>query len=395
MKRFWLLTYAALMLTGGLQGQDRSNLESQKKKAFEEIKVAKELLEETEKEKAASMHQVQIIQRGIRSRRDLVSALEQEVRYIEQDMLEVQKQVETLEKEMEIHRDEYARLIYYAYTNQTNYEKLMYLLASESISQSYQRFKYLKYLSEYRVQKTEEIDSLVKKLEDQKVALEKLMGTKLNLITEKEREESNLVQEREKGNGLVLELQKKERQLQNRIKEKERIARELETQIRKIIEEEARKAAEESRMAVRTPEREVLGEGFQSNQGKLPWPVERGLITSGFGLQEIQGLRGSSVKNNGIDISSSAGSDVRAVYEGQVTKVFAILGANNTVLIRHGEYLSVYQNLVQVRVKSGDRVSTKQIIGQAFSEENSGVSLIHFEVWKEKEILNPELWLSK
>ena len=138
-----------------------------------------------------------------------------------------------------------------------------------------------------------------------------------------------------------------------------------------------------------------MGNDFRKNKGKLPWPVDKGIITVGYGNHEIPGLRGSSVMNNGIDINSAPGTMVRAVFEGEVTKVFAILGANYTVLIRHGEYLTVYLNLVNVRVKTGDKVLTKEILGEAFTDESEGVAELHFEVYQEKEILNPEVWLSK
>ncbi len=138
-----------------------------------------------------------------------------------------------------------------------------------------------------------------------------------------------------------------------------------------------------------------MGKDFRRNKGKLPWPVDKGIITTGFGDNEFPGLVGSSVKNNGIDINSEPGTKVRAVFEGEVTKVFAILGANYTVLIRHGEFLSVYQNLVKVRVKTGDKVLTKEVLGEAFTDESDHMAMVHFEVWQERTIMNPEEWLSK
>jgi murein hydrolase activator len=190
-------------------------------------------------------------------------------------------------------------------------------------------------------------------------------------------------------------LKRKESQLREELKEKERIAKELESRIREIIEEEARRTNSANRFAVLTPEQELVGNDFKKNRGKLPWPVEKGIITGGFGRHEIPGLRGSSVQNNGIDITSSPGTEVRAVFEGEVTKVFAILGANYTVLIRHGEFLSVYQNLVNVRVKTGDKVLTKERLGEAYTDASEQVASIHFEVWQERNILNPEEWISK
>ena len=194
---------------------------------------------------------------------------------------------------------------------------------------------------------------------------------------------------------MVNNLQRRESELRKEIEEKERIAREVEARIREIIEEEARKASAGDLYAALTPEQELVGNDFRKNKGKLPWPVEKGIITVGYGNHEVPGLRGSSVKNNGIDITSSAGTQVRSVFEGEVTKVFGILGANYTVLIRHGEFLSVYQNLVNVRVKTGDKVLTKEVLGEAFTDNREQVANIHFEVWQERDILNPEEWISK
>jgi murein DD-endopeptidase MepM/ murein hydrolase activator NlpD len=138
-----------------------------------------------------------------------------------------------------------------------------------------------------------------------------------------------------------------------------------------------------------------VGNDFRKNKGLLPWPVERGIITIGYGNYEVPGLRGSSVKNSGIDIDSAPGTAVRSVFEGEVTKVFAVLGANYTVLVRHGEFLSVYSNVVNVRVKSGDKVLTKEVLGEAFVDEADQVARMHFQVWRDRTNLNPEEWISK
>jgi septal ring factor EnvC (AmiA/AmiB activator) len=326
----------------------------------------------------------------------LISTLEQEVSMIDADIEEAQEQIVLLTRENEKNKEEYARLIYYAYRNHTNYEKIMFILAGDNISQSYQRYKYLKYISDYRVQKAAEIEELIAEMDRKREELNGLRNEKLNLLEEKEGEQEKLVSERSQQASLVQNLQQQEEELKRQIAEKERIARELEERIRAIIEEEARKAATpDNPYGALTPEQQLVGNDFRNNKGKLPWPVDRGIITTGFGNHEFPGLRGSNVNNNGVDINSEAGTKVRAVFEGEVTKVFAILGANYTVLIRHGEFLSVYQNLVNVRVKSGDKVLTKEILGDAFTDEDSGVSTVHFEVWQERKILNPEEWLSK
>ncbi len=392
--RFYI-TFIIILITFQVWGQTREELQQEKQKAFDEIKLARELLEQTTVEKSSSVQRLRILQRGINSRANLINALEQEVNLTENEINDTQMQINRLIKENEENKNEYALMVYYAYRNHTDYEKLMYILAGETISQSYQRYKYLKYISDYRIQKANEIEALVDQLSKKKEDLNELKNEKLALLEEKEREQKRLINERLKRSGMVSELEKKESQLKKEIKEKERIARELETRIRENIEEEARKLNSRNIYAALTPEQELVGDDFRRNKGKLPWPVDRGIITTGFGNNEYPGLRGSSLKNNGIDINSTPGTEVRAVFEGEVTKVFAILGANYTVLIRHGAYLSVYQNLVNVRVKTGDKVITKEVLGEAFTDQGNNVSMVHFEVWQERSILNPEEWLSK
>ncbi len=376
-------------------GQSKEELQAQKQRAFNEIKLARELMEKTARERAGSTQQLRLLQSGINSRAQLIATLESEVQNIDKDISGTQAEINRLVAENEKNREEYAKLIYYAYRNHTSYEKLMYILAGENISQSYQRYKYLKYLSEYRIQMAHQIEALVEELDKKNKNLNELRNGKLALLEEKDKEQSRLVKEKRLKNEMIAGLKKQESKLKKEIEEKERIARELEAKIREIIEAEAKKASSGNIYAAMTPEQELVGKDFRKNKGKLPWPVEKGIITTGFGDNEFPGLVGSSVRNNGIDINSQPGTKVRAVFEGEVTKVFAILGANYTVLIRHGEFLSVYQNLVKVRVKTGDKVLTKEILGEAFADDPEDVAMMHFEVWQERTIMNPEEWLSK
>lgn len=395
MKRISLIWIVLIGMHLMLYGQDRNELERKKQKAFDEIKLARELMEKTVAERSSSLQQLGILQKGINSRDRLIQALEEEIALLEAEITEAQDQIRRLEAQNKKNKDEYARMIYYAYKNHTNYEKLMYILAGETISQSYQRYKYLKYIADYRKSKAEEIEHLIAELEKKREELDGLRNEKLDLLESKESEQVKLVAQRNQRSEMVTELQKQEKRLRREIEEKERIARELEAEIRRIIEEEARRLNAENIYASLTPEQELVGNDFRRNKGKLPWPVDRGIITAGFGNNEVPGLVGSSINNNGIDINSAPGTKVRAIFEGEVTKVFAILGANYTVLIRHGEYLSVYQNLVNVRVKTGDKVLTKEILGEAFTDEDHQVAMVHFEVWQERNILNPEDWISK
>jgi len=395
MSRTLALILLYLFVSGLAMGQSKEELQRRKQKAYDAIKLAQELMDKTAQQRSSSVKQLRILQKGINSRAGLISTLQEEIELANNSIDETEATITRLTLENKKNKEEYARLVYYAYRNHTEYEKLMYILAGASISQSYQRYKYLKYISEYRIQKAKEIDSLIVELDHQKDQLNVFKNEKLTSLEEKEEEQQKLIGQRNRENTMVSSLKQKESQLREEIKEKERIANELENKIREIIEEEARKLNSSNIYAALTPEQELIGKDFKKNRGKLPWPVDKGIITVGYGRNEVPGLRGSSVQNNGVDISSTPGTEVRAVFEGEVTKVFAILGANYTVLIRHGEFLSVYQNLVNVRVKTGDKVLTKERLGEAFTDETEDVASIHFEVWQERTILNPEEWISK
>lgn len=384
-----------MALAMNLAGQNKEELERQKLKAMKEIELARELIEQTAEKRSSSLQQLRILQRGIDSRSALIAALDQEVRMLDRDIDAVQARINQLSRENDRNREEYARMIYFAYRNHTSYEKLMYILAGESISQSYQRYKYLKYIGEYRVRKAEEIMEMLEKLDIEREELAGLKEEKLVLMEEKGNEQENLVRQRKKRASMVEELNREEDRLIREIAEKERVAGELEARIREIIEEEARRMNAANAAGALTPEQMLTGNNFRENKGRLPWPVERHVVTMGFGSTEFPGLKGSTINNMGIDINSTAGTQVKAVFEGEVTKVFPILGANYTVLVRHGDYLSVYQNLINVRVKGGDRVRTGQVLGEAFTDERNNVSQMHFQVWHERDILDPEEWLSK
>ena len=319
-----LIFLSALMI---LQGQSKEELQAQKQRAFDEIKLARELMEKTSRERVGSVQQLSLLQKGINSRAQLISALEREVKILEEQIVTTGADIQKLNAENELNKKEYARLIYYAYRNHTSYEKLMYILAGATISQSYQRYKYLKYISEYRVKKAGQIEQLKEELERKRVNLEELRSEKLDVMEEKDAEQEKLIAQRGQKALIVRDLQQQEDRLRKQIEEKERIARELEAQIREIIEEEARKASADNIYAALTPEQELVGNDFRKNKGKLPWPVEKGIITVGFGSHEFPGLVGSSVQNNGVDINSAPGTKVRAVFEGEVTKVFAITGS--------------------------------------------------------------------
>lgn len=375
--------------------QDKEELERKKQATLEELQMAQELLDETRKRRKSTSHQVALLNRGINSTERLITTIQQEINMLDEEILTTQQDIHEIESSIDQGKEEYAKILYSIFKHHTEEEKLMYLLASEDINEFYQRIKYMKYLKDYRERKIEELNNLIKDLEERKAKQLRIMNQKTVLLIEKEKENSTLLTKRDQRNGIIRKLARDEDRLRKQIKEKERIRKELEEAIKRKIEEEAERRASTTLFASLTPEQKLLGNSFLQNKGRLPWPVQRGVITSEFGLVNHPVLAGVKINNNGIDISTTPGAGARAIYDGEVTSVFAILGANYAVMVMHGEYISVYQNLIDVKVKPGDKVIAKQELGKVHTDEEEGVAVLHLQLWKSKQILDPNLWLSK
>lgn len=394
MKRLFFICFLVFFVAG-LSGQSKNELEEKKKSTLRELEMAKELLDKTKNEKEITIRKVAVLNKGINSRQFLISTIASEIELIDNQITDLENDIRKLDADIRKGREEYARIIYSIYRNHTEEEKMMYLLASEDINQFYQRIKYLKYLKDYRERKVKELESLMVEKEKASAEMLRARNEKAALLTEKEAENRQLVHERNQRSGIINKLAQNEQKLRRDIEEKERIRKELEDKIRKIIEEEARKSSSNSLYTSLTPEQKLLGNSFLANKGRLPWPVERGVVTADFGLINHPVLSGVKISNNGIDISTGTGAKARAIFDGQVSSVFAILGANYAVIIQHGEYLSVYQNLVDLKVKAGDKVVTKQEIGTIHADPNESMAVLHLQIWKSKEIMDPKIWLSK
>lgn len=208
-----------------------------------------------------------------------------------------------------------------------------------------------------------------------------------------EKQKSLLQREQERKRILVQSLGNKEKQLRKELEEKKRIAKKIEAEISRLIEEERKKG----KRTEFTPEQALIGKDFAENKGRLPWPVERGIITSQFGLQKHPVLTYVTEDNIGIEITSNGKTIVRSIFKGQVVRVFAISGANMTIIVRHGKYLSVYQNIINVKIKSGDNVDIKQEMGDVFCDESNGnKAILKFMIFEENEkYIDPELWIAK
>jgi septal ring factor EnvC (AmiA/AmiB activator) len=279
----------------------------------------------------------------------------------------------------------------------------MFIFAADDLNQAYQRLKYFQYYNQYRQQQAGLIQLKTLALEGKNRSLEARKEEKQSLLGTQKKEKDQLAVEKSEKDQTIQGLSKKEKDLRKTIKEKEDAARKLQKAIQDIIAEEIRLAAERAKepgaststsgMFPLSPEEMALSADFASNMGRLPWPVSQGIISGQFGQQPHPVLTNVKIMNNGIDIMTSPGSEVKSVFQGIVTRVINVPNNNNVVIIRHGEYLTVYSNLDQVYVHKGDQLATGQKIGVVFTSPDQSKTELHFEVWQSKTLLNPEEWI--
>ena len=225
--------------------------------------------------------------------------------------------------------------------------------------------------------------------------LEEIKLEKKELLSEKRKENNNLVKEKQRKNSMISDLKRKEKDLKKEIEDKRIIAEKIEKEIAAILAAEARKARSGNMYDQLTPEEKLISDNFRGNKGKLPWPVERGIITGKYGVHPHPVLKQITIDNDGVDITTVRGAEARALFEGEVSMVVAILGGNYTVIVRHGNFLTVYQNLVNLTVKQGEHVRVKQVLGTVYTEKDTNNTILHIQVWKEMAKQNPEDWLSR
>lgn len=400
-----LSKYIILILIVAFQqclfAQSKKELENKKKQLQKEIKQTEILLNETKKNKKLSLNQLVTLNKKISVREQLIQTIQAEIRIAEKQIKENKDIITSLENDLQKLKEEYARMIYYAYKNQDAYSRIMFIFSAQDFSQAYRRLKYMQQYSYYRQKQAEMIEKTQELLNKKNAELEDKKRQKQQLLKIEEQEKQVLAKEKNEQEKTLTQLQEQEKELLKKIKEKEQEQKQLQLAIQRIIEEEIRKSREKAKSdgtkpaekgLTLTPEAQKLSNTFEANKGKLPWPVAEGIITGKHGEQPHPVLKGITIKNNGVDISTKKDAPVRAVYEGEVTGLATVPGFGKVVMIRHGEYLSVYSNLRDVLVKKGDKIKTKQNIGVVETDEN-GKTEVHFEIWKGSTLMNPETWL--
>lgn len=378
---------------------ERAKLEKEKSKLKKDIDYKNKLLNETAKSKSTSLSQLVVLRKKIQSREELIATIEREIGFLEEQIDMGESEIEALKKELQVLRDEYAKMIYYAYLNRSSYDRLMFIFSAQDFNQAYKRLKYLQQYSTFRKRQGALILATQDSIQLRIKGLELTKSEKEKLISNIQDEAQLLSNEKQEQQKVFNALSSKEKELKAEIEKQKREAEKLTKAIQRIIEEEIRKQREARGGGgsgfMLTPEAKELSDQFASNKGKLPWPLEKGVITEYFGEHWHPILKGIKVNNNGINISTETGARARAVFAGEVTGIVVIPGAGKAVLVRHGEYISVYSNLKDVFVQKGDKVNVKDPIGIILTDPVKVKTEIHFEVWKGQTPMNPAEWLYK
>lgn len=438
---FWsiilLLGLIVPMSTIWAQKDSKKNLENRRLQLLKEIEETRKELDRVREKKKSSINELVILKGQINTRESLIGNYQLEIEALSVRIKDMTAIVESMQADFDRMREEYARLLRVSYKNTANYNGLLFILSASDFNQALQRLKYLQQYNRFRKRQLQLLESTRVSLQRRMLELQGIKVEKDSLKQEEEAMKQVLVQESDKKNQLVTELQRNEKQLNKDLRDKEAASRRLNRAIddlirREIAEAENRRRRERDRQLAEirarnkannkgknkpepepepektiskpantaeelglTPEAVALGGSFSGNRGKLPWPVARGFISENFGTHNHPVLKGIVMRNDGINISTRPGESVRAIYKGKVTGIVTIPGMQRVVLIRHGEYLTVYAHLDNVQVRLDQMVDGLQTIGTVYSDTDNDKTEVHLQIRKGRQMLNPADWISR
>ncbi|MGB1205524.1 MAG: murein hydrolase activator EnvC family protein [Chitinophagales bacterium] len=396
----------SLLWSNQIFGQTKDELLKEKYLLYSEIDIAQKLLRNTKDDKKSSITELVLLQKKINNRHEIVANIEQHVQLLAGNMNTIEFQIEELESKLRFIKAEYADMLRESYLSQNDYSQLMFLFSAMDFNDAYRRFKYMQYYRKHRKSQLQDIltmkDTLQGKL--QTLAAEKVEQDEL-LLSEKN-EKRLLENERQEQKQLIGSLKKTEKQIRQKLAQKEKALSELNEQIRDIIAKATKnddvppppKAVknEISRKPTHKPIEDAKLTGlFAKKKGKLDWPVHEGVVTSKFGKNRHPVLKNITTTNNGIDITTAKNTAIKAIFEGTVSNILFNPTFQWAVIVKHGNYFTVYANLEEVRVAKGNKIEVGQKIGTVFTNWESGKTAVHLEIWEKNKKLNPIYWLRK
>jgi septal ring factor EnvC (AmiA/AmiB activator) len=407
-----LVLFMFLLPFSGI-AQTKASLEEKKKKLEHEIRETNKLIEATKKDKTLSLSQLTILNKKIKDRQELIKVYNSEISLLNKSIKNNDKEISNLQQDMKMLKETYAHVIRKAYINRGKHVPIIYIFASKDFNQAFRRLRYLQSYNEFRRKQAIEIQNIQDTLNKKIVELRIDLDSKRVLLNNEQTQQNELGKEKTEKETAVKTLSKKENQLKKELDKKRANAKKLDAEIARVIEAEIRKERERAAAAAAkaaaakgekapaanvmkvSPETKLVSDKFESNKGRLPWPVDKGVITEQFGEHRHPVMANIVINNNGINIATTKGASIKAIFEGEVAAVFTVPGGNKAVIVRHGEYLSVYSNLGDIVVKQGDKVKVGQVLGSVYTDDDDNKTEAHLEIWKDKTKLNPEIWIAR
>ncbi len=392
---FWIGLYPVLAQDTSKRQQE---LEAQRIRLKNEIKQINELLFTNTKTRKNALSEAEDLQVKLNVRSELIKVTNEQANILTRKISLNQRNIGDQRKELELLKEDYASMIQKSYASKSLKNRLMFLFSSESFLQAYKRIQYLKQYASYRrkqglaiSEKTQLLQQLNQTLIDEK-------EKKTLLIKENRAVQQKLAEDRKEQESLIKVLKRKERSLAAQISKKEKQSNEIDQAINRLIREAiaaSNKAAGKkgNKTFELTPEAKLIAASFSSNKGRLPWPLEKGVVIQRFGRQPHPVVKTTTIQSNGVTLATTEKAQVRAVFEGEVMSVVTYKGSNPSVLIRHGNFISVYKNLGKLYVKKGDKVKAKQAIGEVFTNQQNGKTELQFSIFNNVTALDPKGWI--
>ena len=392
---FWIGTGAVLSKSKTKRQQE---LEAQRVRLKNEIKQINELLFSSKKNRKNVVTEVEDLQVKLSVREELIKVTNAQVNLLTRKINLNERNISDQRKELEALKEDYAKMIQNSYASKSLQNRLMFLFSSENFLQAYKRIQYLKQYTKYRRKQGLAIAEKTQLLQELNKALIEEKSKKLVLVEENKTVQEQLKKERNAQENLIKSLRRKERSLAAQISKKEKEARAIDREIDRLIRAAiaaSNKAAGKTgkKTFELTPEAKLIAANFEANRGRLPWPLDKGVIIQGFGRQRHPVVKTTTIQSNGVTIATAPATQVRAVFEGEVMSVVTFKGSNPSVLIRHGNYITVYKNLGKLYVKKGDKVKAKEAIGEVFTNQQTGKTEIQFSIFNNVKVLNPKGWI--
>ena len=392
---FLLLSFSVLNAQDYQARQKK--LEAQKISLKKEIIQINSLIEDSRRRSKNLANELEDLQLKISVRDKLININNSQLNNLTSIIENQTKKIADLENNLIDLKKEYEKIIYTSYKKRSTQMKLMFLFASENLNQAFKRFQYFKQYSKYRKKQADQIIIIQGQLIQKIDSLEIMKTEKQNIVKENKTVKQSLTNEIIQQDNLFRSLLKTQKDYSAQVDIKERQSRQIDNEIRKLISlaiSESNKNNNSSNFSL-TPEGRLISKNFQSNKGRLPWPVKEGVIVRRFGTQRHPVVRTTTINSNGISIATSPNSIVYSVFDGEVLSVYGFSGGNPGVLLRHGKYISNYQNLSSIYVKKGDKVSANDQIGIVFTNESTGKTVLKFNIFNELKPENPIIWLDK